>query len=67
MKEKCKLNWEHTTEKRKHRRLKELVNLQEKFKENRKHTIEIFLKKMVDLQMLDGMDATQPIIHYGNE
>jgi hypothetical protein len=43
------------------------VNLQEKFKENRKHTIEIFLKKMVDLQMLDGMDATQPIIHYGNE
>jgi hypothetical protein len=43
------------------------MGLQEKRKENRKHTIEIFYKKMADLQMLDGMDAIQPIIQYENE
>jgi hypothetical protein len=42
MKEKCKLNWDHTTKKRKLRRLKELMGLQKKHKDNWKQTIEIF-------------------------
>jgi hypothetical protein len=43
------------------------MNLQEKCKDNRNAHNWDFKKKMADLQMLDGMDVTRPIIHYGNE